>query len=134
MELAKIIDKHSGDKNIRTNILIEVNLTEENTKNGIQRKDTLNLVKELRRLAYLKLLGLMAMPPLAKEPEENRKYFRELKELLEEINGKGIYGSKLNTLSMGTSHDFEVAVEEGATIVRLGTVVFGKRPQKDAYK
>ena len=129
IDLAAIIDKQSNVKNIVSNILIEVNLAGESTKNGVKSKELLNIIKELCRYNSLQLQGLMTMPPLVNEPEDNRKYFKELKELLNEINHKNIYKNELHTLSMGTSGDFEVAIEEGATIVRIGTVIFGKRPQ-----
>ncbi len=129
IDLAATIDKQSSVKNIVSNILIEVNLAGESTKNGVESEGLSNIIKELRRYNSLQLLGLMTMPPLVNEPEENRKYFKELKELLKEINRKNIYKNELHTLSMGTSGDFEVAIEEGATIVRVGTVIFGKRPQ-----
>ena len=125
--LAKTIEKHSISQNIITNILIEVNLADEKTKNGVTIDEVCNLVKEINKLQGLSLKGLMAMPPLEKD---NRKYFKSLRELLKDINDKNIYKAKLSTLSMGTSGDFEAAIEEGATIIRLGTIIFGNRPPK----
>ncbi len=125
--LAKIIDKHSVLKNTVTNILIEVNLAGEKTKNGITIDETHNLVREINKLRGLNLRGLMAMPPMGKD---NRIYFRSLRELLLDINIKNIYKKNLSVLSMGTSDDFEAAVEEGATIIRLGTLIFGSRRSK----
>ncbi|MCL4427851.1 MAG: YggS family pyridoxal phosphate-dependent enzyme [Deltaproteobacteria bacterium] len=127
IELAKIIEKYSISKNTVTNILIEVNLAGEKTKNGISIDYLHNLISELNKLESLKLKGLMAMPP---QGTENRKYFKLLKELLLDINIKGIYKEELSVLSMGTSDDFETAVEEGATLIRLGTAIFGNRPSK----
>ncbi len=127
--LAKAIEKHSVSQNTATNILIEVNLANEKTKNGVTIDETYNLVKEINKFQGLRLKGLMAMPPLEKD---NRKYFKSLRELLEDINDKNIYKEKLLILSMGTSSDFEAAIEEGATIIRLGTIIFGSRPPKTA--
>ncbi|MHB8232438.1 MAG: YggS family pyridoxal phosphate-dependent enzyme [bacterium] len=129
--LAKTIEKHSLDKKIVTNILIEVNLAGEKTKNGIAIDELHNLVVEINKLKGLSLKGLMAMPPLEKD---NRKYFKYLRELILDINNKSIYKEKLTELSMGTSGDFETAIEEGATIIRLGTVIFGNRPPKNLNK
>ena len=110
IELAKIIEKYSIAKNTITNILIEVNLAGEKTKNGISIDYLHNLIIELNRLEALKLKGFMAMPP---QGTEKRKYFKLLKELLLDINIKGIYKEELSVLSMGTSDDFETAIEEG---------------------
>lgn len=125
--LAKAVENRGVSQNIVTDILIEVNLAREKTKNGATIDETYNLVKEINKFQGLRLKGLMAMPPLEKN---NRKYFKSLRELLKDINDKGIYKEKLSTLSMGTSGDFEAAIEEGATIIRLGTVIFGSRPPK----
>lgn len=125
--LAKAIEKHSISQNIITNILIELNLANEKTKNGVTIDEVYNLVQEINKFQGLSLKGLMAMPPLEKD---NRKYFKSLRELLKDINNKNIYKAKLSTLSMGTSGDFEAAIEEGATIIRLGTIIFGNRLPK----
>ena len=85
------------------------------------------MVREINKLRGLNLRGLMVMPPIGKD---NRIYFRSLRELLLDINTKSIYKKNLSVLSMGTSDDFEAAVEEGATIIRLGTVIFGNRSLK----
>lgn len=125
--LAEVIEKYSLAKNIASNVLIEVNLAGEKTKNGISIDLLHNFIKEMNKFKGLTLKGLMCMPP---QESDNRKYFKMLKELLLDINTKGIYKKELSVLSMGTSGDFETAVEEGATIIRLGTVIFGSRPPK----
>ena len=127
IELAKVIEKYSLAKNTAANILIEVNLAGEKTKNGISIDYLHNLIIEINKLGRLNLKGLMAMPPQA---TDNGKYFKLLKELLLDINIKGIYKEELSVLSMGTSDDFETAIEEGATIIRLGTAILGNRPPK----
>ncbi len=137
LELAKVIQKHSAAKNVVSNVLIEVNLAEEKTKGGILPEKLKDLISEMNKFQNISVKGLMTMPPLALESEKggndengSRKYFKQLRELLVEINSKPFYKQKLSVLSMGTSGDFETAVEEGATIVRLGTVIFGPRPPK----
>lgn len=134
VELAAVIDKQSRDYGTVSDILIELNIAGENTKNGIKIDAAVATVEALNRFNFIKVKGLMAMPPLANEPEENRKYFKALKELLSDINRKDIYKYELDSLSMGTSSDFEAAIEEGATIVRIGTVLFGNRPPKIKIK
>ena len=127
IELAEIIEKHSAAKNITSNILIEVNLAGEKTKGGILPEKLTGLISEINKFRHIKAAGLMTMPPLE---SGSRKYFKHLKELIDEINLKSVYKEKLSVLSMGTSGDFETAIEEGATIIRLGTVIFGMRPPK----
>ncbi|MGC8555028.1 MAG: YggS family pyridoxal phosphate-dependent enzyme [Candidatus Acidulodesulfobacterium sp.] len=127
LELAEVIEKHSAAKNITSNILIEVNLAGEKTKGGILPEKLTGLISEINKFQHIKVSGLMTMPPLE---NGSRKYFKQLKELSDEINSKSVYKQKLSVLSMGTSGDFEAAIEEGATIIRLGTVIFGIRPPK----
>ena len=127
IELAEVIEKHSAAKNITSDILIEVNLAGEKTKGGILPEKLSGLISDINKFQHIKVSGLMTMPPLE---EKSRKYFKQLKELLGEINSKSFYKQKLTVLSMGTSGDFETAIEEGATIIRLGTVIFGIRPPK----
>ena len=122
--LAKIMDDISASRRTVSNILIEVNVAGEKTKNGTSPERASELAGEINGLQWMSLKGLMAMPPSG---ENNREYFRLLRELLDDINKKNVYREKLSVLSMGTSGDFETAVEEGATIVRLGTVLFGER-------
>jgi hypothetical protein len=131
IELSEVIEKCSLAKNTVTNILIEVNLAAEKTKNGVSIDYLHNFITGLNKFKGLSLKGLMCMPP---QEQDNRKYFKLLKELLLDINIKGIYKEELSVLSMGTSGDFEAAIEEGATIIRLGTVIFGNRPPKKLNK
>ena len=129
-ELADVIDAVSFSKNTAANILLEINLSKEPAKTGLFFEDAIEAVIHINKLNNVVLKGFMTMPPLSVGGEDNRKYFKILKQILEDVNYKAIYKSELNELSMGTSDDYEVAVEEGATIVRLGTVIFGKRPPK----
>ncbi len=130
VDLCALIDRNSSLLNAKTKVLIEVNLANEPAKNGIKADEVFGFISKLNPFNFLSLKGLMTMPPLANTPEENRRYFRELKDLLFAINKKNTYKEELKTLSMGTSGDFEVAIEEGSTIVRLGTAIFGERPGK----
>lgn len=124
IELATAIENRSVAHDVTTNILIEVNLANEATKKGATIDETYDIVKKINTFRGLRLKGFMAMPPLK---EAGRKYFKSLKELCRDINSRNIYKEKLSVLSMGTSGDFEEAIEEGATIIRLGTLIFGNR-------
>jgi pyridoxal phosphate enzyme (YggS family) len=105
-------------------ILVEVKLSEEDTKAGVAEKDLWALLEHIKGLKDLALEGLMMMPPFFGNPEEARPYFRRLRELRDELQNNGF---NLPELSMGMSNDFEVAIEEGATLVRVGTAIFGGR-------
>jgi len=109
----------------RLNCLIEINVGGEDTKSGVEPEDALTLARHVLTLPNLDLKGVMAIPPFVADAEESRPYFRKLKEIFEQLN-RGL-DSPLTEISMGMSHDFEVAIEEGATIVRVGTRVFGGR-------
>lgn len=105
-------------------VLVEVKLSSEETKHGVARTELPELLKMVRTMEHLRLRGLMTVPPFFEHPEEARPYFRELRELRD---GADAAGHPLPELSMGMSNDFEVAIEEGATMVRIGTAIFGER-------
>lgn len=110
----------------RMRILFQVNVSGEERKSGIREIDKLFLlVERALNSKYLELVGLMVMPPYSSNPEDSRPYFRRLKEILDTVNEK--FGLSLKELSMGMSNDFEVAIEEGATMVRIGRAIFGER-------
>jgi pyridoxal phosphate enzyme (YggS family) len=109
-------------------ILIQVNVAAEETKGGVRPEEALALVGEAARLGNLRIRGLMTMPPYFDDPERVRPYFRRLRELSEEIAAARLSEVEMAELSMGMSGDFEVGVEEGATLVRVGTAIFGERP------
>jgi len=109
-------------------ILIEVRVEEEESKSGVKPEETAALAGKLAELAHLELAGLMCIPPFLEEPAKVRPYFRRLRELRDSLARQ--IGRDLPVLSMGMSHDFEVAIEEGATEVRVGTAIFGSRPAK----
>lgn len=108
-------------------VLIEVNLGGEATKSGIEGSAALELAGHIGRLGTLDLCGLMLVPPYFEDPQRSRPYFSRLRELAKVIHSAGLPGVRMDELSMGMSHDFEVALEEGATLVRVGTAIFGSR-------
>jgi len=110
----------------RMRVLIEVRFAEEATKSGVSEAELPELAEKVILLPRLALAGLMCIPPFLDDPEQVRPYFRRLRELRDELTGR--LGVQLPVLSMGMSHDFEVAIEEGASEVRVGTALFGRRP------
>ncbi|MBQ3890463.1 MAG: YggS family pyridoxal phosphate-dependent enzyme, partial [Lachnospiraceae bacterium] len=126
-ELAKVIQKESEKKNVITDVLLEVNVAREDTKFGVFKEDLLNLVKEVSTLKNVRIKGLMTIAPFVENPEDNRQYFNELKRLGIDIESQNIDNVSMGTYSMGMTGDYEVAIEEGATMVRVGTGIFGVR-------
>jgi pyridoxal phosphate enzyme (YggS family) len=127
MSLARELDKRSGNAGLKTKILVEVNVSGEETKSGVQKEDALPLIKAIAGLRNLTVQGLMTMPPWFDNPEDARPYFVALRELRDRIIEEDIPDVVMKELSMGMSGDYCVAVEEGATIVRIGTAIFGER-------
>jgi hypothetical protein len=109
-------------------IIIQVNLASEVSKGGVEPSKCISLIKQISDLANLQIRGLMTMPPFFDQPERVRPYFAQLRELSQEIAKAQLPGVEMKELSMGMSGDFETAIEEGATLVRVGTAIFGKRP------
>lgn len=124
IELAFEINKQAEKIGKVQDILIEVKLSPEDTKHGIRPEGLFELLEFAFSLKNLSVKGLMTIPPYSENPEDSRPYFRRLRELLEEANKKGF---SMKELSMGMSGDFEIAIEEGATMVRIGTAIFGER-------
>ena len=119
---------HEGEKIQRViPVLIEVNVAEEETKFGVSVEETLPLIEEISKLPYVQIRGLMTIAPYVADPEENRPVFRKLKQLSVDISSKNMNNVHMDTLSMGMTNDYQVAVEEGATMVRVGTGIFGER-------
>ena len=127
LRLAERLDKVAAPRGEKLPVLIEVNLGGEAAKTGAEPSAVIALAEALSRLETLELRGLMAIPPFLDEPEMVRPYFRRLRELREEIAARDFPNVSMQELSMGMSHDFEVAIEEGATMVRVGTAIFGPR-------
>lgn len=130
LDLARELDKRCETAGVALPILIEVNTGDEETKSGVSIGEAMNLVEAVSRFPHLAIRGLMTMPPWFSEPEAARPYFRALRELRDCIADRCIPGVEMTELSMGMSDDFVVAVEEGATIVRIGRAIFGKRPSR----
>lgn len=109
-------------------VLLQVDLGHEPSKSGLNEKELQSIIKELSEMEHIKTVGLMTLPPFFTDPERTRPFFRRLRELRDELQAKG-YFTKIEKphLSMGMSHDFEVAIEEGATMLRIGTAILGKR-------
>ena len=126
-ELAEVIDKESKKKNVTTNILVEVNVAGEESKFGTTYDGAKELVKKIASLSNVRVKGLMTIAPYVVDPEENRQYFVDLRNLLIDINNENIDNISMDILSMGMTGDYLVACEEGATYVRVGTGIFGER-------
>lgn len=125
--LAAEVQKRAEKQNRVIDVLVEVHTTAETTKSGVSPDKTIDLVKQISSFRNVRMRGLMTMGPFSDDPNDSRPSFRQLAELQRRIDGEGIPGVSAKELSMGMTHDFEVAIEEGATIVRLGTAIFGKR-------
>lgn len=136
LRLAEQIEEEAGKKNLVSDILIEVNIAGEDTKFGVKSEEVFALLSEIIKLPHVRVRGLMTIAPYVENPEKNREYFKKLRELYVDIKTKNVdnngNGNILNTerfdiLSMGMTGDYEVAIEEGATMVRIGTGIFGER-------
>jgi hypothetical protein len=127
---AQRLDRTRGEQQEarKLRVLLEVRVEEEETKSGVKAEEAAVLAERVLALAHLELAGLMCIPPFLQDPEKVRPYFRRLRELRDSLVRK--IGRELPALSMGMSHDFEVAIEEGATEVRVGTAIFGSRVAK----
>lgn len=125
--LAEEIDRQWRKIGLTCNILIEVNIAGEETKSGTTAAEVLDLVRRVSLLPNVRIRGLMTMPPFFDDPEGARPYFRSLRRLAEGIDAENIPGVGMAELSMGMSGDFEAAIAEGATLVRVGTAIFGER-------
>jgi len=127
LKLAQEIDKDFAKHGLTAQILIEVNVAREESKFGTTAEELTELVKEISLLEHVHINGLMTIAPDTDDPEQNRVYFRKLRELSVDIRSKNIDNVDMYELSMGMTGDYEVAIEEGATLIRVGTGIFGKR-------
>lgn len=127
LRLAEEISKQAGKRGIVMDVLAEINIGGEESKSGFVPEDAENAVREIAKLPNIRIKGLMCIPPVANMPEEARKYFRKMYKLFLDIGAKNIDNSCMSVLSMGMSGDFDIAVSEGANLVRVGTSLFGKR-------
>ncbi|MBE5939850.1 MAG: YggS family pyridoxal phosphate-dependent enzyme [Lachnospiraceae bacterium] len=127
LRLAEQIETEAAKKNVTVNILVEVNVACEDSKFGVMTDGTYELIKNIAKLEHVKIKGLMTIAPYTENPEENRKYFSKLKQLSVDIMNKKVDNISMDMLSMGMTGDYGVAIEEGATFVRVGTGIFGER-------
>jgi pyridoxal phosphate enzyme (YggS family) len=127
LKLAAELDKFAKKNDKVQDILIQVNVAKEDSKSGVYVEDTLRLLTDIARLENVAVKGLMTMPPFFNAPEKVRPFFAALRQLRDHIRGENIPGIAMEELSMGMTGDFEAAIEEGATMVRVGTAIFGER-------
>lgn len=123
-ELAEEINRHAENLNKKQKILVQLKLSDEIAKHGVPEKNHLELFQKLMHMKNIEMEGLMTIPPFFDDPEKTRPYFKKLRQIADNLIEKGY---PIRELSMGMSHDFEVAIEEGATMVRIGTAIFGER-------
>lgn len=126
-KLAVQIDKEAAKADLVIPVLIEVNVAQEESKFGTACEDTVDLIRRISLLKHIRIKGLMTIAPYTDDPEENRPYFKKLRQLAVDIDSKNIDNVDMTELSMGMTGDYEVAIEEGATFVRVGTGIFGER-------
>jgi len=127
LRLAQKLDQAAVCSDDKLPVLLQVNLGDELTKSGAREEEIGQLAEQVGRLKTLELRGLMVLPPLFEDPEQARPSFRRLRELAKSLEALNLPNVSIQGLSMGMSHDFEIAIEEGATIVRIGTAIFGPR-------
>lgn len=127
IRLAEAISKEATAQNITVSILLEVNVAGEDTKYGFTLEETPKFLNKIAAMPGLYVRGLMTSAPFVDDPEENRQYFKQLRDLCVDLKAKNIDNTSMDFLSMGMTNDYEVAIEEGATHVRVGTAIFGER-------
>ncbi|MBQ5916117.1 MAG: YggS family pyridoxal phosphate-dependent enzyme [Lachnospiraceae bacterium] len=127
VHLAEKIEKEAAKRNMVKEILLEVNVAEEDSKFGLKMEEVIPTLEIIRNFPHVCVKGLMTIAPFVEDAEENRKYFKELYQLYVDIKTKNIDNGTMSVLSMGMTGDYEVAVEEGATMIRVGTGIFGSR-------
>ena len=127
LKLAETIEKEAAKRNITARVLIEVNVAEEESKFGLKVEEVIPFVEKIATFPHLRVCGLMTIAPFVENPEENRPIFANLHKLSVDIGMKNIDNVNVSILSMGMTNDYEVAIEEGATMVRVGTGIFGAR-------
>ena len=127
LRLAETIEQEAAKHQVTVPILLEVNVAQEESKFGLKISEVLPLVESISKFPHIKIMGLMTIAPYVENPEENRVVFRQLKKLSVDIDAKNINNVNMSVLSMGMTGDYQVAIEEGSTMVRVGTGIFGER-------
>jgi pyridoxal phosphate enzyme (YggS family) len=128
--MAEELNKRAEQVGRIVDCLVEVNVGGEATKSGVAPEEVERLIRQASQFPNIRIVGLMAIPPYLPDPEQVRPFFRKMRELFERLKGLDLPNVEMRYLSMGMSHDFEVAIEEGANMVRIGTAIFGPRPAK----
>lgn len=129
IDLGRELDKRAGAADKTMDVLIEINSGREPQKSGVMPEGAESLIRELAALPRLRVLGLMTMGPFEGDPEESRPYFRETRRVFDALKSAAVPGAEMRHLSMGMSHSWRVAIQEGANLVRIGTAIFGPRPR-----
>ncbi|NMB44064.1 MAG: YggS family pyridoxal phosphate-dependent enzyme [Clostridiales bacterium] len=127
VRLAKQIEKEAKKCDVEVDVLIEVNIANDPNKFGFKEDEVYSAILEIAKLKHINIKGLMTIAPYVEDPEDNRVYFSKMKQLSVDIDAKNIDNVSMETLSMGMTGDYRVAIEEGATMVRIGTAIFGER-------
>ena len=127
LHLAKEIEKQAAKQNVPSLFWLRSILQKRRVKFGIHKEETLSLIRQIAALPHIQILGLMTIAPFVENPEDNRTYFRQIRQLSVDIDAQNIDNVRMDILSMGMTGDYMVAIEEGATMVRVGTGIFGER-------
>ena len=127
LSLAEELDRRAGQRRTTVDVLVQANVSGEQTKFGVAPEETVEFIRQVSRFEHVKVKGLMTMAPFVPDPELARPCFRRLRELADEVRREAVGGVDMDWLSMGMTNDFEVAIEEGANLVRIGTAIFGER-------
>ena len=127
IRLAEALEKEALKQGVIVDVLVEVNIAGEDTKFGVLPENVEDFIREVAKFEHIRVKGLMTVAPIAQKSEENRKYFKNLNKIMVDLNSKNIHNVSMNVLSMGMTGDYETAIEEGATLVRVGTGIFGHR-------
>ncbi len=131
IELAEEINKRAIKNNLTSNVLIELNIGEEESKYGINEESVYEFVKNMEQFENIKVLGLMTVAPFCENPEDVRWVFKKMKNINDKISTMNLRNTEMKYLSMGMTNDYEVAIEEGSNIIRIGTAIFGARKYKE---
>lgn len=131
LSLAEEIDKRAKNKGLVANVLIELNIGEEESKFGIKEENIYDFIKSLENFENIRVLGLMTVAPFCENPEDVRWVFKKMKDIYDKISTMNLKNAEMKYLSMGMTNDFEVAIEEGSNMIRIGTAIFGARKYKE---
>ena len=127
IRLAEALEREAVKRGVIVDVLVEVNIAGEDTKFGVLPENVEDFIREVAKFEHIRVKGLMTVAPIAEESEENREYFKNLNKIMVDLNSKNIHNVSMSVLSMGMTGDYETAIEEGATLVRVGTGIFGHR-------